>query len=163
MAEPLINQLFDSKKANLIREIYKEDLSDSAKISVKKYIGEEVTKSDKIILGHELDQLILINSLAPFIQDDEEPLTISVMLWYCLKQQDILPSLLEHRGKAFASRSLVSLSLFLGAMKQRHNKGAPSPEYYQKVAIVYLKQENLNAVSNNFDKWKSFIFERFTV
>lgn len=98
---------------------------------------------------------------AHFILSEEEPLFIGAMIFYCLKKNDIFPSLIEHTGKDFSSRTLVSLSLFGAAMERKHKKfGAPSPDYYKNVAIMYLKSDGLADIANNFDKWTGYINNR---
>ena len=116
--------------------------------------------SDRILVGNELNQLILLCSQASFASTEEEVLEVPAMVFRCLRSTDILPSLVSHRGKAFAARALVSLSFFRGAMEARyHRRAAPKPEYYQQVAISYLHNADLDDVAFHFDNWVCFLGE----
>jgi hypothetical protein len=160
--KPLIFQIFDEKKAKLLSELYQDDISESAKLSIKQFIGQELGNSDKIIIGNELNQLILLTSQANFISCDEEPVAVGVMMFYCMKQTDVLPKVTEQRGKSLAAKCLISLSLFKPALERLSVRyGAPSPSFYKDVGIATMKEQGYPSIATNFERWNSFLHERF--
>lgn len=160
--KPLIYQIFEESKAKLISSLYEDNLSDDAKSSIKQYIGKELANSDKIIVGNDLNQIILINSQANFISTEAEPVEVSVMLFYCLKQVEILPQVTLHHGRELASKCLISTSLFKSALDARSKRfGAPSSDFYTNVGKTTLIQEGMVDVAAHFENWNAFLFERF--
>lgn len=157
--EPLIFQIFTPEKAKAIQHIWEfpEDRN-----LLYDAISCQILQSDKVIEGHSLNQICLITSRASFADTEEEPVVVASMIFYCLKIEDILPSLIEHRGREFASRAIVSLSFFRNRMDfmcERH--GAPAPNYYRKISQLYLKHENFPEIAEHHVKWESFLSEHF--
>lgn len=158
---PLINQLFKESQIPYIRQLWrdKNDDQESHKLIVRQ-IGRELEEQDKIILDNSLNQIVCILSNSSFANSEQEVIEVGTMIFYCLKKSDILPSLSDHRGKEFSSRALVSLALLEKAMDFLYqHRGAPKPEYYQNVAVVYLKRDNMVDVAEHFILWKNFLSE----
>lgn len=156
---PLISQLFDKKQVKQIQNLWEDE---SCHKVISEVIGQEIAVSKNIIVQHELNQLILLASRADFIKIEEEPVTVAAMIMTCMKTQDIFPSLEKHTGKDFTSRSLVALGFFRPAMQFNYeHRGAPKPEYYGGVAKMLLKNDDMNALADNFDRWTIFLAENF--
>jgi hypothetical protein len=157
--QPLIFQIFTPDEAEAIRRLW--DTPEDKKF-LKDAIARRILESENIILGHALNQVCLITSRATFADTEEESVIIASMLFYCLKLEDVFPSLLEHRGKEFSSRAMISLSLYrshMDSMCQR--RGAPTSDYYRSVSKVYLKAENMPEIAEHHIKWESFLAEHF--
>lgn len=163
MEKSLISQLFGVDKAKNLAELYKKETVEG-KIFIKNYIGQELAGSDKFINENSLNQIVLITSQALFSSDDKEPVEVAAMIFYVLNQHDFLPKVTEQQGKELASKCFVSVSLFRPALEHLTNRhGAPSPDYYAQVGKLILKKEKMLNVSEHFDKWTSFLCERFIV
>jgi hypothetical protein len=125
-------------------------------------ISNQLANNRQVLLGNELNQLILLTSQAQFLLEQSEAVQVAVMIFWCLKQTDILPRISEQSGKALGSRCLIALSLFEPALQNLCNRhGAPSPTFYRKVGKAVLDSENMREVSLNFDRWTNYIHERF--
>jgi len=106
---PLINQLFPERQVPHIQELTKDkDLKKLVYDEIKK----QLTVGNKIVLGQELNQLVLILSQADFAESEEESVGVVVMLMSGFRSSEILPSLEKHRGMEFSSKCLISLSFF---------------------------------------------------
>lgn len=124
---------------------------------------KDLSAQKRVIVGKELDEMILVTKQASFILDENEPFAVGVMLLYCFKVEDVLPKITNHSGKALAARCLVSLSLFKPALERLTIRyGAPKPDFYTQVGKTVFRQENLPHVAANFEKWNHFLQERFT-
>jgi len=155
----LVQQLFDGKQASAIKNLWKDE---DNHFLIQKEIGKELISQEKIIVNNSLNQFCCITALASFSESEEESISVAVMLMYCLKNQDILPSLENHRGKAFASRALVCLGLFPQALQKRYERlGAPKPGYYRNVAKTWFEIENMKSISSHFIQWECFLNEMF--
>lgn len=155
--EPLVNQLFDKTQIPYIRRLWRDD---GSRPLIIHQIGQELEEQDKIILENSLNQIICILSNSPFANSESEVIEVGAMVFYCLKKSDVLPSLIDHKGKEFSSRALVSLAWLEKAMEFLwKRRGAPKPEYYQNVAVVYLKRDNMIDVAEHFILWKNFLSE----
>lgn len=159
MEEPLIPKLFNKNQIQYIKKLWQDK---DCRPLVQKEIGKELLANKTFILGNSLNQLCCITSLAPFAYSEQEAISVAAMMFYCMKVNDIVPSLETHRGKEFASRCLITLGLFPQAMETRFNKGGPKPDYYRGVAKMLFKQEDMIEVSEHFKNWEGFIGEVFT-
>lgn len=160
MDKSIVDQLgYNNEEKKSIQSLWRDE---SCRLDVKKALGSKLAGSDSLIIGNSLNQLCLIMCQADFADTEDETITVAVIVLYCLKVPDILPSLAEHRGRAFAARSLVALGMFNKAMEERcQRRGAPKPDYYRQIGKLYFKQDNLPEIANHFKLWENFLAERF--
>lgn len=157
--QSLIYQIFEPKQAKLLSDLYNNESVEGKQI-IYQVITSQLARSDKIVLGQELNQLVLLMTEAHFLLSEEEPLQVGVMLFWGLKQTDILPKISENSGKSLGAKCLVSLSLFETALQRKCSRfGAPSPSFYRDIGKAVLKTEKMEEVSLNFDRWTNFIGE----
>ncbi len=159
--QSLVSQIFEPNQAKLLVDLYKNESKEGKEI-IYETIAKQLASSDKVVIGNELNQILLIMSESHFLLSNEEPLQVSAMMFYCLKQEDVLPKVTENSGKNLGAKCLVSLSLFEPALQSLCNRhGAPNPSFYRNVGKAVLGSENMREVSLNFDKWVHYIREHF--
>lgn len=158
---PLIYQIFDSKKAKLLEDLYRSE-SQSTKKLIQDVIASQLSVSEAIVINNSLNQLILLMNQADFIESEEEPVKVGAIIFWGLRQQEILPKVTEFSGLGLGSRCLISLSMFEESLRHLHKfHAAPSPSFYRDIGKATLQTESFEEVSHNFDRWTEFIHERF--
>jgi len=74
------------------------------------------------------------------------------------------PEISNYTSMNFASKCLISTSLFYKNMERMHKKySAPHPDYYISVGKRALEGIDRTDVSQHFDNWRSHISEFFCV
>lgn len=155
----IVEQLYEKRDSDTIKSLYVAD--ESTHPLLLQSIGKALFTNKNIVIGQELNQLCLMFGTADFAKDDNEKVTVAVMFYSQLKVDNPLPSLTEDRGIKFASKTIVSLSLFYHKMNKlfKHH-GAPKPDYYRNIAKLYLRYDKKFEVSDHFEMWENFVRER---
>lgn len=160
MADILIDQLFNSKKCGAIRELYEGE--PSSRESIKNAISSTViTATEKIIVSHPIDVLYIICSAARFADSEDECLRIANMIYqYRKNTSHLLPSIIDDVGLKFASKTLISLSLYPQALERRQKyHGAPSPAFYRGISKSIFKANRQEDISSHHEQWEHFLAE----
>ena len=149
-----VSKQFGSSAWDLLSD---ENLSAPA---MRKSIGYAVVGSDEIITNRPFDQLKMVMAASQFASDDNECVSVARMVHWLVNKQDILPLVHCHSGFDLASRCLISISLFRGALEWRTaHRGCPPISFYRGAGIKASRNEGLEEVAKHFDNWTMFIGE----
>ena len=157
MKPSIAEQIYTPSQAANIRKLYKDE---SSRDLIMQAIGHTLLTSPNIIENQPLNALCLITGLSPFAIDDNECVTVAVMIYSQFRSADIFPSLERDRSSKFSSKCLVSLAFFPEAMQIRLKRGYPEPSYYRRVAKSYLENDGMNGLSENFRRWENWLPEK---
>lgn len=156
----LIEELYSSEAVNLIRDLYYTDLS--ARQSFYQAFGDKILQSqDKILSAEPLSILMFICCTASFASSEEESNQVALIVYKRLKERNPLPYIMDDRGIDLAEKILVSLSFFYPAMLKRHQKGAPSPDFYRQYSKKIFETNGYLEIANNHERWERFFLEFF--
>lgn len=156
----LIEELYSQKAIKLIQDLYHDD--EQAKQSFYTAFGNKILESqNKILLSKPLDIIMFICSTAKFSSSPEESSNVAVMVYKRLKEPNPLPYILDDRGIDLAEKILISLSFFRPALQNRWRKGGPHPDFYRNYSKHIFKNEGLEDISNNHERWENFFMEFF--
>lgn len=159
--DALIDSLFSTSQSNAIRTLWEDE---NSRLFIEQEIGKELIESDKILDQSPLAQLMLIMSLSTFADSPEECHEVAEVVYWGLEKTDVVPSVLEHKGKDLAYRCLISLGFFKSAMVARTNRyGAPSVDFYRSQGISAFHTIGKNNISRHFVHWECYINEMFVV
>jgi len=160
MNRPLIEQLYDAKDCEHIRNLYNED--SSVRSIIQKSISNKIQCSgDKIICNHSLDTVFLICCSSTFATLDESN-KVAIIVYSYIDVTDPFPSILEYNGSELAERAFISLSFFYKRMEYKWKyKGAPSPAFYRGVSKQLFRNNNNSDIADHFEQWENFLSERF--
>ena len=157
----LIEQLYDEKSVELIRNLYKEDPS-SRKQLYSAFASKILEKSDQILTSSPLDILSLLCMTANFADSKEECQQVAIIVFNGLKRENPLPYLMDDQGFILAEKTLVALSFFNSAMEHRTKyHGAPTPLFYRRTSKILFEQNGHSDISEHHEKWESFLSEMF--
>ena len=156
----LIDKLFPQDKANAIRKLWEDK---SSRLLLEREIGKCLVEHEGIIEELPLTQLMLITSLSPFASSARECYDVAEIIYWGIKQEDILPRVTEHfDSKELAYRCLISLGLFKKVIISKCERyGAPSPKFYRGIGVTSFKRIGKENISSHFVQWESFMSEFF--
>lgn len=156
----LIQELYSQKAAELIRDLYYEDVN--ARESFYNAFGNRIFETrEKILLSKPLDIMMFICSTAKFSSSPEESQQVAVIVYNRLKEPNPLPYVLDDLGIDLAEKCLVSLCFFKPALLKRWKKGGPHPDFYRNYSKQIFESNGMYDISNNHDKWENFFSEFF--
>jgi hypothetical protein len=156
----LIEELYSSNAVDLIRDLYKDDLS--AKESFYEAFGNKILQSsEKVLLSKPLDILMLICSTAKFASSKDESSQVAVIVYKRIKEPNPLPYVLDDRGMDLAEKSLVALSFFKPALMARWKKGGPHPDFYRSYSKRAFDSSGYYDVAEHHEQWENFFSEFF--
>lgn len=155
----LLDKLFSRSQADAIRILWKDK---NSRLLIQREIGKQLLCHEEIIDDPPLTQFLLIASTSPFASSDTECSEIASILYWGIRQVDILPMVTEHQGKELAYRCLISLGIFKEALRERCDRhGAPSPDFYRIVGVSSFNRLGMTEISSHFTGWESFLSEMF--
>ncbi len=160
---PLINQIFDVKECQALRNLYESE--PSCRDAITDAISSRlITASDKIIITSQtIDVLYLICLSSKFADSADECLRVANIIYtYRNDVSNILPSIANDRGLKLANKTFVALSLFPQALeKQWRQRGAPTPSFYRSVSKTIFKNNKQEDISSHHEQWERFLSEVF--
>lgn len=125
-----------------------------------KAMGKRLLENEDIILEDSIGQLMIITSIAPFAESQEECVNVAQTVNWGLNRTDILPLVSKHNGKDLANRCLISLAFFYRAMEERTKRyGCPNPEFYREIGTRTYYQIGMEDLGYHFQKWECFLQE----
>jgi hypothetical protein len=155
----LIDKLFTASQSDAIRKLCEDK---SSMPLIEQAIGQKLMGCDEVIDDLPLAQLMFLTSLSPFASSPNECHDIAEIIFWGIKQENIIPSIVMHRDRELAYRCLISLGLFKKTLMQKCNRhGAPSPDFYRNVGISSFRYIGKIEISNHFYKWELFLSEMF--
>jgi len=155
----IIDKLFPKNQADAIRKLWADQTS---RLLLEQEIGKKLISGETVLDKFPFTQLMLITSLSPFSNSEEESAIVASIIYWGIKERDILPMVAEHHGKELAYRCLVSLGMFKKALIVRWKRyAAPSPVFYRNVGIRSFSQIGMEDISNHFQRWENFMSEIF--
>ena len=160
----LIDKLFSEAQVQAIEKLWGDE---STRLIIQQEIGKKLLVSDQIINELPLSQLMFITTLSPFASSEEECHKIASIIYWGIREKDILPSYSEHiqlknQYANYANRCLISLSLFRNVLNQKCKRyGAPCPNFYRKTGISAYSRAGLTIISDHFKQWEHFLGEMF--
>jgi hypothetical protein len=168
----LIDELYSKGKADAIRTLWSGDELSAKQVMAE--IGRELIRNKKTISSYSMDQLVLIFSSIDFDHEETEPVTVAAILRKYATQDNPIPMLTETIIESslnkvpfadkvdFASKCLVSLSLFHSYMQERHRRYAyPEPDFYRNLGMFYFNATNNPEIADNFVNWETFVRKTF--
>jgi hypothetical protein len=158
----LIEELYDSKECETIRDLYKND--ESTRNILREAIGNKIILENKTILTSKpLDVLCLVCLTSKFASSEDECHRVAITVYQHLdKVNDFLPYLTDQEGLAFASKTLIALSFAYKAMERRWQRhGAPKPDYYRKASKLTFLRHGQKDIAAHHEKWEGFLGELF--
>ena len=156
----LIEELYSPTAVRLIQDLYHED--DQAKLSFYNAFGNKIIESpSKILLSKPLDIIMFICSTAKFSSSPEECSYVAVTMYNRLKEPNPLPYILDDKGLDLAEKILISLCFFRPALQNRWKRGGPHPDFYRNYSKHIFKNEGLDNISDNHERWENFFMEFF--
>lgn len=157
----LIDELYDSKSADLIRSLYSSD-PDSRQSLYIQFGKKIVEKSETFLTSKPLDILCLICMTAQFADSEQECQEVAIIVHNRIREQNPLPYVLDDKGLLLAEKTLTALSFFRSAMEHRWKyRGSPSPDYYRNASKLVFNKHGLNSIADHHEKWESFLSELF--
>lgn len=165
--ENLVNKLFTPSEAQAINSLWRDK---ELRLLIKQQIGRKIIEQEKIIVDAPFSQLILIVSLSPFAETEQECVNMASIIYWARNKVDILPYLINHidyesghvNYKEFAYSCLISLGFFKKALVQRfQRRAAPSPSYYRQAGAYSFDKIGMDGISHHFAKWENYIGEMF--
>ena len=155
----LIDSLFSKNQADAIRKLWEDQ---NSRLLLEQEIGKKLISDETVLDKLPFTQLMLITSLSPFSNSEEESCIVASIIYWGIKERDILPMIAEHHGKELAYRCLISLGMFKRALTIRWKRhAAPAPVFYREVGIRSFSQIGMEDISCHFKQWESFINEFF--
>jgi hypothetical protein len=158
----LIDQLYDDKEKNIIKELFLED--ESSRLSIREAIANKIIfEKDKILITNALDIICFLCLTAKFASSEDECHRVAITVYQFIdKPHNILPSLLDDEGLQFASKTLTSLSFRAKALEKRWKyHGAPSPSFYRKVSKTVFNIHGQKDIAAHHEQWEGFLGELF--
>jgi hypothetical protein len=157
----LIEYLYNEAECQAIKKMWQASDERSA---IHLILGRRLLEKNSKLLpatsGTLLDILMLVCRTQSFAYDENEGLTVAVLLTQSLRDKNILPLLQSDRGVNFSRKALVSLALFYPAMEHKCRRyGAPSPEYYRQASKTELRRADYPGIAENHLKWEGFLSE----
>jgi hypothetical protein len=162
MVKSLIEQLYNSKNCEALKNLYQTDLE--SKTSIKKAIGTKLaTDSEKIVTSNAIDVLFLVCLTASFADSEDECNRVAITIYqHHDKVKQTIPSLLLDQGLVFANKSLIALSFYPQALEKRWKyHGAPKPEFYRKASKMGFKIHGQKDIAAHHEHWEAFLGEMF--
>jgi hypothetical protein len=157
----LIDSLFNHSESDAIKKLWNDKNTNEL---IKKEIGKQLLNTDKILIEMPLVQILLITSLSPFAESIEECDQVACIIYWGIKEKDILPMITEQFGKPFAYRCLISLGFFKRNLAERCKRyAAPSPSFYREAGIRTFNAIGMTTISHHFKSWESFLEEMFVL
>lgn len=124
--------------------------------------AKEMMDCEDFIWNHPKEQLIALAMQSSFSDYEESCYVAEIINKYLPETKDIFPLVTKHKGLELAERGLVSLSFFYDFMKKRERRyGAPSPEFYGKMARLEFERNFKPKISKHFEDWKEFWNDQF--
>lgn len=155
----LIDKLFSQPQADAIRTLLDDT---GSRHLMQKEIGKTLLDYNQITEDHPLEQIMVIVSLSPFANSENECCEVAGIIYWGIHRIDIIPMVSKHSGKDLAYRCLVSLGLFKQYLiRQCERYGAPSPLFYRQVGIKSFENIGMEDIGGHFNKWENFISEFF--
>jgi hypothetical protein len=142
----------------------------STKQLILKQLSELAMDSTQILLQSNPD--LLLCKLATFGADEDDTMRIYHACALFLKQPNCSCSMLAQSGHQFklqppslmASQITVCLGFFREHAERKHKyHAAPSPEYYQRMAVGCYAQTGYFTIAEDLDKWLTFLHESFQI
>ena len=157
----LIDQLYDSKSADIIRKLYSTDPESRQSLYIE--FGKKIVEKTEIFLTSKpLDILCLICMTAQFADSETECQEVAIIIHKRIKDENPLPYVLDDKGLLLAEKTLTALSFFRKAMEHRWKyRCAPSPNYYRNASKLVFNKNGLNSIAEHHEKWESFLSELF--
>jgi len=129
----LIDRIFNQKQSDAIRKLWSDE---GCQNLIERQIAIGLLENQEVIDEMPLTQLMLLTSLADFSSCPQECYDVAEIIIWGIKEKDILPSIVNHRGKDLAYRCLLSLGFHRKALVKKWDRyGAPSPDFYRKIGI----------------------------
>jgi hypothetical protein len=157
----LIDELYDSKSANIIRSLYSND-PESRKSLYTEFGRKIVEKTEIFLTSKPLDILCLVCMTAQFADSEKECQDVAIIIHNRMKEDNPLPYVMEDKGLLLAEKTLIALAFFPAAMEKRWKyHGAPSPKFYRNTSKIVFSRHGLNNIADHHEQWESFLSEIF--
>lgn len=156
----LIDQLYDAKNCEALKNLYETD--PSSRPSIKQAIGSKlITDPTKIIVSNAIDALFMICLAAKFADSEDECNRVAITIYqYHDKTKEMIPSLAGDYGLVFSSKCLIALSFHPQALEKRWKyHGAPKPDYYRQLSKSIYKTFDQNDIAAHHEQWEAFLSE----
>ena len=160
MARSLIDQIYDLKNSEALKNLYETDIT--SRPSIKQAIGSKlISDNTKIIVSHAIDALFMICLSAKFADSEDECNRVAITIYqYHDKTKEMMPSIASDMGLVFASKSLIALSFHPQALEKRWKfHGAPKPDFYRQLSKTVYKTFDQQDIAAHHEQWEAFLGE----
>ena len=128
-------------------EIARMEAAEAARTSICEYPGEK------------LQEMMLNSGVTSYYQ---EAIYVAHIVRRNIRQKNIIPSVVEHKGIGLASRCLISLGFFEAYMQHLTDRhGYPKPDFYVEAGKKAFFDADKKDVSEHFESWTEFLHETF--
>jgi hypothetical protein len=158
----LIDELYTAKEGSSIKSLFLED--PDLKKSILDAIGSKVfLDKHKILLSKPIDIIYIVCLMSKFASSEDECFRVAVSIFqHFTNTKNILPMMSEDKGLLFATKTLISLSFHLPALKKRWEfHGAPSPDYYRQISKTVFCIYGQEDLAEHHEQWENFLSEFF--
>jgi hypothetical protein len=170
----VIDPLFKQSEIEVVKSLWDDP---ECRRGIIREESKRILKEDKPIFSHPQEQIMAMVYQADFSCSDDECVFVAGAIIKNIKSANIFPQLEElftdfvfhpersnYTSMNFASKCLVSTSLFYKRMERVHQRySAPPPEYYVTVGKKAFEIIGKPELSQHFDNWRSHISEFFCV
>ena len=161
MAKALIEQLYDKKNCEALRELF--DTDPSARPCIKEAISSRlITKQDKIITTNAIDALFMICLSAKFADSEDECNRVAITIYQFHDRKPTIPCFSQDRGLLFANKCLIALSFHPQALEKRWKRyAAPKPDFYRQLSKSVYSIHDQEDIAAHHEQWEAFLGEVF--
>jgi hypothetical protein len=168
----VIDPLFKQGEIEAVKSLWDDP---ECRREIIKEESRRILKEDKPIFSHPREQIMAMVYRADFDCSDDERVFVAGILIRNIRSTNILPQLEELFSNSgfnqeknkyatinFASKCLISTSIFYKAMKKMYTRySAPTPEYYAAMGKRAFELSGNPELSQHFDNWRGHIGEFF--